>query len=54
MGGREEPYDTGVSRTILWEPGGEIPPGDSTLKLELLRYLYDCQSLTFRIATLLV
>jgi hypothetical protein len=27
---RQEPYDGRLSRTDLWEPGGEIPPGDPT------------------------
>jgi hypothetical protein len=29
---RQEPYDGRLSRTDLWEPGGEIPPGDPTLE----------------------
>lgn len=27
---RQEPYDERLSRTDLWEPGGENPPGDPT------------------------
>ncbi|MFE4413975.1 group II intron maturase-specific domain-containing protein, partial [Streptomyces sp. NPDC056821] len=27
---RQEPYDGRLSRTVPWEPGGEIPPGDPT------------------------
>ena len=27
---REEPYEVRVSRTVLWGPGGAIPPGYPT------------------------
>ncbi len=33
--GHEELYEARVSRTVLWEPGGEVPPGDSTVKFQL-------------------
>jgi len=32
---RQEPYDGRLSRTDLWEPGGEIPPGDPTVAGEV-------------------
>ena len=28
--GHEEPYEARVSRTVMWEPEGEDPSGDST------------------------
>ena len=31
--GWQEPYDGRLSRTVLWERGGEIPPRHPTLEL---------------------
>src|SRR5215470_14065653 len=36
-----EPYESRGSRTVLGAPGGEIPPGDSTMLDETLDALLD-------------
>src|ERR1700681_3894332 len=37
---QREPYESRGSRTVLGEPGGESPPGHSTISAIELRYLH--------------